>query len=271
MIANGADWKVTPLAMFTAYFDASGDSHSQIALAVAGFVSHAEAWIEWEKEWLSRLRQDGLEYFHRKDLYGWERWKRERLIDDLSAIIKTHVSSKAGVVVINSDLQAQLSVKARKKWRVDAYSLAARTIAKEMRIWASGWGGKCPELVFEEGDNGKGDLTYLLENDGYPSPIFKPKKSYVHRKSGLFMQAAAPLQAADLLAYELFYKARAIRQSKEASRSFSRIHPVIDKIPGQCEIITPDHLRFLEHGLEQMNSLILVPNIEIKNIRTAGV
>lgn len=205
-----------------------------------------------------------MERFHRADLYKWESWKRERLVEDLCAIIRAHVSAKTGVTVINNDLQAHVSAGARKNWRIRAYSLAGRTAAKEMRIWASEWGGPIPELVFEEGDLGRGDLAHLLESQGYPSPIFKPNKTYVHRKSGILKVASMPLQAADLLVYKIFAKAQLIKQHTDASRDFSRIHPVLDKIPGMCGIVTPDHLRFIEQGMNQIDSLVMTTDVKIR-------
>jgi len=250
--------------MFIAYFDASGDDHCQFALAVGGFVASADSWTEWEREWLDRLRNDGLECFHWTELNGWDVWRRTRLIDDLCSIIMNHVSAKSGAALINDDLRAQLSAAEREKWRIKSFSLAGRTVAKKMRIWASEWGGRMPELVFEAGDKGKGQLIHLLESQGYPSPIFRPKRTYRHKKSLVVIEGAVPLQAGDLLAYKLFAKARAIKQNPEASRDFSRLHPILDRIPGLCGVVTPNHLRFLKQGMEQIDSLVMTTDVKIR-------
>ena len=138
------------LGMFKGYFDASGDDHSQLLLVIAGFVSHDTAWAEWETEWRERLAEYKLKCFHNRELYSWDLGRKRRLMDDLSEIISHHVGYKFGVIVKNTDLNAGLSEAARRRWRIQAYGLAGRTIAREARIWAESWGGLMPTLVFEE-------------------------------------------------------------------------------------------------------------------------
>lgn len=252
------------MGMFTAYFDASGDDHCQAALAMAGFVAPVDAWIEWEKEWISRLARDGLTYFHRNEISSWATHKRQALINDLCGLIRSYVSSKTGIVVVNKYLQQFVSQAQRKHWHLRAYSLTGRTVAKEMRIWASEWRGPMPELIFEDGDKGKGSLIDLMRSDGYPSPIFKPKKTYIHKKSKIEMQGSVPLQAADLYAFELFNRARKLQAGGSEDRNFNRIHPELDKIPGLAGVINPDHLKFLDQGISQRDSLIMTTSVKIR-------
>ncbi len=42
-----------------AYFDASGDetNEQEKFVTVAGFIAHADLWIEWEKEWIACLEE----------------------------------------------------------------------------------------------------------------------------------------------------------------------------------------------------------------------
>jgi hypothetical protein len=47
------------------YFDASGNSTDQLVVAVAGFIATPQVWNDWSKEWLYRLKCDGLNLFHR--------------------------------------------------------------------------------------------------------------------------------------------------------------------------------------------------------------
>jgi hypothetical protein len=233
-------------------------------LAVAGFVSSAECWIEWEKEWLSRLREDGLDYFHRAELNKWNPVKREKLIEDLCRIIRTYVNSKTGVAVVNAKLRTKLSVDERTRWRLKAYALAGRTAAKEMRIWASQWQGPMPELIYEQGDYGTGDLMHLLTSQGYPAPIFKPKRTRKHQKSGLTIEGAIPLQAADLLAYEVFSRVRCVQENGYITKERHRLPDDLEKIPGECGFVTDDHLDFLKQGMEDLDKLVMIPKVRIK-------
>ena len=119
--------------MLKAYFDASG-AQDQLAVVVAGFVSSAELWMEWEEEWLKKLSDYGLAYFHYKELNGWPKSKRSDLAADLCAMIRPYVSAKTGVAVINREVAAVFSDSERKNWRINAYAVAGRTAAREMRF-----------------------------------------------------------------------------------------------------------------------------------------
>jgi hypothetical protein len=249
--------------MFTAYFDASG-KRDQLVLAVAGFVARAEDWIDWEGEWLDRLAQDGLPYFHARELPHWPDWKKARLVEDLSAIIRNRVAFKTGVVVANSHLEKVFSEVQRKQWRMEAYAVAGKTAAQSMRLWAASWGGRIPELVFERGDDGQGQLCDLMASQGYPAPIFKPKKAYKDRKSGIIQEPAIPLQAADLLASELFRRVRAYQRDGHICPDFARLSPNLDKIPGDCGTVESDRLKLIKQAFEESDPDILVPKVKIK-------
>ncbi len=249
--------------MFKCYFDASGDDHTQL-LVVAGFVSHTESWIDWEAEWLERLSKDGLEYFHNRKLCQWELGRRKRLVADLSEITSHHVSHNFGVIVKNSDLTGNVSKTAREKWRIQAYSLAGRTIARGARLWAENWGGRIPELVFERGDKGQGNLHHLLVSQGYPEPIFRPKRKYRDRKSGILYAAAVPLQAGDLLAGQIFAIGRSVFMANGVQSMLYRINNHLDKIPGEFRVIEAERYKLIRQGFEEIESLIMVPSANIK-------
>jgi len=65
------------VAVFTAYFDASGSDSSRV-MTVAGFVSSAQKWGRFEKDWKSFLPPT-VSMFHMTDFVtakeGWESWK----------------------------------------------------------------------------------------------------------------------------------------------------------------------------------------------------
>lgn len=102
--------------MFVAYFDASGTERNNPVLAVAGFLSGADRWMEFETKWLERLKSDGLTCFHTSDFNacqgefksGWKGHENRRvnLIADLVQIIKDHVDRKFGAVIIIDSLRA---------------------------------------------------------------------------------------------------------------------------------------------------------------------
>jgi hypothetical protein len=95
--------------MFTAYFDASGNSKSS-AITIAGFVSRLRKWERFEVQWKALL-PDGMRMFHMTDFVsfknGWEGWKadprRGVLFDSLVACIKRNTNQGFGVSLRLSD------------------------------------------------------------------------------------------------------------------------------------------------------------------------
>ena len=115
-----------------------------------------------------------------------------------------------------------------------------------------------PQLVFEDGDKGKGDLIHLLKTQDYAAPIFKPKRSRAHKKSGFVIEGAVPLQAADLLAYEIFSLCRIANVEP-----YARINRALFQVPGALGTIEPSRPKFVKEGLEQAESLIMRTDLKV--------
>jgi len=206
------NWRVVNFAMFTACFDASGHESDKPYLVVAGFISSADDWINFSEKWKMRLNQDGLPYFRmseyahsRRVFEGWrnQEAKRRSLLADLIDLIKSHAYRQYGCVIdIKSFLQI-LPKEHRNTYHLNAYSLAARDCAAQIRKWAKSENITSPiKFVFEDGDKGTGQLIQRFGEDNLPSPDFAPKKDTI--KNGITVPGFIPLQAADIWAYELF-------------------------------------------------------------------
>ena len=245
------------MSIFKAYFDASGTKHDQVSLAVGGFVATTD-------EWLDRLKRDGLNCFHASELGKLGAPRKERLMEDLCSIIRDHVTRKFGVIVVNESISTCLSAEECKKWRIQSFSLAGRTVAAEARFWATSWSGPMPELIFEDGDEGRCDLIYLLKSQGYDAPTFKFKRDRTDRKSGVLVPAAIQLQAADLFAYKLFDMDRRCKNDLEfRAKSVGRIQPDLDKIPGNWGWVEKERPAFVRDGIEQKDSQIMVVRVKV--------
>jgi hypothetical protein len=205
----------------------------------------------------------GLSCFHYKELYEWPKSRRSDLIADLCGIIRPYVAAKTGVAVVNREMAAIFSESERKNWRINAYAVAGRTVAREMRLWCQRGSGILPELVYERGDVGQDKLTHLLTSQGYPNPIFKPKKRYVDRKSGIVHLPAVPLQAADLLAYEIFWRMSEYLQTGQKPAE-ARLCADLENIPGEYGTVERDRLALQRDAMEQHDPDILIPSVEIK-------
>ncbi len=216
-----SNWQKVWFSMLTACFDASGKEEDQPVLVVAGFISSAKDWKDFDSVWRKRLSQEGLDWFHAVDFFqgvgDFEPFKRdkrrkEKLLADLVDIIKSHVYRKFGSIVVINDF-LNLSRDLRTKFSFTAYVLAGRTVAKKISDWCSEAHISNPvSLIFEEGDIGKGKLIARLTKDGYPTPEFRWKKDQ-QTPLGL-MPGYTPLQAADLYAYELFLAAKRLETGK---------------------------------------------------------
>ena len=133
---------------FIAYLDASGTDHDQPVLAVAGFVALAEQWVEFEPPWKRRLEKDGLEFFHMSEVnrkFKGRSDERKQLLQDLAQIVEFHVGVKVGCCVVNEGV-AQIPESDRRRWHMNAYSLAGRSCAAQIRLWGKSWGA--PPLAY---------------------------------------------------------------------------------------------------------------------------
>jgi hypothetical protein len=242
------------LSGFTCYFDASGTQHDQLVLAVAGLMSTAEYWLEFEVAWKFRLLQSGLNYFHRKEI---DPQKYPGLLDDLAHIIHAYSMRKFGMVVRVGALHRLVPEKEYTKWNLDAYSYAGRACAAQVRLWAEQEGLRSvPELVFATGDKGRNQLEARLRNDGFTGVRFQPAIDHRDNKTGFVIPAAVPLQAADLLAYELFGPTRVLEQTGRPPDDLSSAWFILDKIPGDPQLTSEQGLATFGDRIERFSTLI---------------
>lgn len=230
--------------MFIAALDASGSEDTAI-FVVAGFVAPESAWESFGRQWQDRLNLENLPYFHMREFAHsvgpWKSWKgderrRRNLYGDLISIIVETVSLKVGSVIAVSRFE-RIPQDLREHFRFTKYSLAARTVAADIRRWTQRERITINiPMVFEDGDKGKGDLMAVFENDQLPMPQFRNKVDTV---AGAAL--VAPLQAADIIAYEIYNAAE--KAERDALSTMRWAIGVLDKIPGEPGI-------YLEHNIE---------------------
>lgn len=197
------------MVMLTAAFDVSQDQPHRRFLVMAGFVSSAERWVEFDQEWRARLAKDGLSWFHmhsfahsKKPFEGWEKQetRRRSLLSDLLDILSAHAFQKFGCV-IQADAFSMLNQETRDKFAETAIAAAGKFCVGLVLGWKNRerYIQKFPEFVFEEGDSNKGSLIQAIKELTDRSPIFRAKKD--NPEKGIM--AFTPLQASDILAYEI--------------------------------------------------------------------
>jgi hypothetical protein len=242
-------------------FDGSGKEDRRI-LVVAGFVSRSADWQSFHKEWTARLAQDGLTYFHmvdfassRDQFVGWDKDEpgRRRLLGGLMDIIRSHVYRKFGCVVENSQFY-RLSKDNQKEFSLNAYSLAGRSCVADVALWKRQEAMSHVPIayVFEEGDDGVGLLTDRMLKDGHSRPHFLPKKDRTG-PDGSPINAYTPLQAADMLAYELAKRTNDVLNGKGDTK-FRWALREFDRIPGEPGMYSPKDLTDLDKNLNDISS-----------------
>jgi hypothetical protein len=202
------------------YFDDSG-THAQAPLVVlAGFLATVDRWQSFNKEWAAALKEYGLDYFHMADFAGpyreyqnWDSDSRRTRLDTLLTIVKSHAMISVGIGIPKAAFDSYMrgTSLGLNDWPSRAYSFAALMLmdrvatrfeqvipdaarAHGFDVWVS--------YRFEDGTQGKGEILdaydimksspELQERSHVLSVGFEPKKQVL------------PLQAADIVAYELY-------------------------------------------------------------------
>lgn len=248
------DWKEVQFGMFTACFDAGGTPHDQELLVVAGFISTADEWNNFDRLWRKRLADDGLEYFrmaefaHSRKQFrsGWKdnEPRRKALLGDLMAIIRLHAFRRFGCIVENQTFLNNVPRDFQAQYFLDAYTTASMACVRQVRDWGRAEGAPALEkvrFVFEAGDAGQAQLEKRFRNDIQTSISFKYKKG---------PQSFTPLQAADFLAYELFVGVKGVIGTKIRKRPPRWALSQFAEMYGPLGILNAGNLQIIVAGHE---------------------
>jgi hypothetical protein len=231
--------------LLTAGFDCSQDS-AQKYFIMAGFVSSSDRWREFDAEWRKRLAKDNLPYFHMWAFAGLPKYsrkpfdkswlgnenRRRDLLGDLLEIIKNHAWRKVACI-LPLDVTTRLSEEARIIYAPAPIALAVRLVWSDLEGWRQRERFCNPaRLVFEQGDKNRGALTSAAEkvSGGVPGLEYKqdnPERSIV---------AFTPLQASDMLAYEI-QKMTASQGKNMDGATFRFPYKQLETIPGDIRML----------------------------------
>jgi hypothetical protein len=203
------------MGMFTAYFDAAGNSVDQPFVVVAGYIANYYQWRLFENSWAAIHQQHDVQLpFHMSEFMAAnvrpEYAKQKNARKDYVEIAKNpkradeffkHICiAQLGMVncgmscIVTLDDYKSLSVISDLMQVIPPYALGARVCMAQVHKWELEFDVQEPvECIFEEGDFGQGKFTELIVSEGGEVPIFKPKAKF------------AGLQAADMYAWEQFF------------------------------------------------------------------
>jgi hypothetical protein len=196
------------MSAYTLYCDAAGKK-DQGFIVVAGYLSTLARWEAFTEEWKLFLSTYDLPYFHMKEFAqskgpfsSWENDepRRIRFMSKATGIIKDHVERLFASIVEFESFNRVNKIYCLDEFVGVPYSLCGRTCVAR----ASNYLGDADaniDYIFEDGDEGKGELMRVLDKDGFPSPIFKPSRD--QKKKGHLVRGVIPLQSADFAAYEI--------------------------------------------------------------------
>jgi hypothetical protein len=203
-------------AKLIAAFDASGKAESEVVV-VAGFIASQNDWSDFSARWVERLKQDELEYFHMVDFAASRRQ-----------------FANGGETMSNAAN--------KKEYSLNAYVLAARTCAADARRWQEREGFQpATAYIFEDGDKGKGPMMERFLKDCLPEPVFRGKREYT------------PLQAADILAYELHKPHRDMLVGKPPVERFRFVLKEMVHVPGIPGYYSPANLDELNRKFDTLS------------------
>jgi Protein of unknown function (DUF3800) len=192
------------------YFDESGTHVGSKALSVAGYLSTVERWLDFEQEWKRALKEfGGQEFFHMTDFVGrqgiyktWTENERKERLTRLIAIINRNVVAGVGFAVSMQSYFRLFSKKA-KRYCGGAYGLAAISCFFDSctAVRASHPDARIA-YVFEAGARGHGQVLKVFDDMFSRSDQREAYKMLSLKFEG--KKNFAPLQAADILSYELY-------------------------------------------------------------------
>jgi hypothetical protein len=195
--------------MLVGYFDESyTHPPSPRVYTLAGYISTDKQWVKFEREWGQVLSDAAIPFFHmttfearRKEYAGWSNEKRIQILRRLHAIIKKRVFAGFAVSVVMSDYEEIMSDEVIGYFG-NHHQFVTIACMQYISNWLRTQNYKEPiSYVFESGSGFDADVVRLIEsiiNDEKVADVYLAGSCTIENKRMLL-----PLQAADILAYEV--------------------------------------------------------------------
>jgi hypothetical protein len=201
------------MGMVTVYCDDSGREVRNRVAVVAGYIGSVALWQRFERRWNAVLAKEGVSVLHRADLEnfqgefteakGWNPERRTAFLKKLHAVIKSYTYRGIGAAVIKADFEAVMPDSVKRLYG-GPFGWAAHACIPIAGDWCDEKRHNEPiDWVFEAGTCGTREIGFMFDAImRFPALQrdfrAKPKGWSFQQKS------TVPLQAADLVAYEVF-------------------------------------------------------------------
>jgi len=244
--------------MLTGYLDESGTHPGARVTTVGGFVSTAEAWDTFDREWAALLARAGASRLHMKALAhfkgeyeGWSESRRRQLLRDALFCILRHCRYGCAVSVIEQ-IDGLLAVDPRMG---SAYSLATMGCIARLEEWLKANNLETPmALVLERGCHYSTELVRHLEETERPIGTINNFNPVTFGGPLEFLG----LQAADLLVYE---QNKFLTDSNSLGRA---VQPA--RVPYQALQVVPHNWTVL--GAEEIGGVVM--QLILDDLRRGG-
>lgn len=190
--------------MYTGYFDESGHVDSEQFVAVAGFVATDAKWQAFDVAWRAALVKHNARHLHTTDLMNykrdfkhWNRAQEDALMRDLIDVIhSTGRIVAVGAVMAVDDFKA-LSVDLQGRLRNPFYTLFQQAISVAALEARDHPPGVVVNTVYSQTNEFAPDATKIFA-------LMANREPRIGTLQFADMRHTPGLQAADLLAYELY-------------------------------------------------------------------
>lgn len=196
------------MGMLSAYFDDSGTDTGNRTAVVAGYVGSDFQWKRFVDRWTTTLKCEGVNIMRRSDLEnfkgefadGWDSSRRTRFVIKLQGILKTCTYSAVSAAVIKEDFEAVMPPWVKNLFG-GTYGWCACMCVSAMLGWCSERNHAGPiNWTFESGTDGAREIGEMFQALQLP----ELRDMYRIGSVGFDTKLLKPLQAADLIAYEIF-------------------------------------------------------------------
>jgi Protein of unknown function (DUF3800) len=197
------------MAMLVGYFDESyTHAPAPRVYTLGGYISTDRKWKRFEKEWYSTLDAAGIPFFHmakyearKKEYEGWTNEKRVRILRTLHGIIKKRVLAGFAVSVVLSDYEEIMNDEV-KAYFSNHHQFVTVACLQYISNWLRSKNYKeTVAYFFESGSGFDADVERLLRDIIDDERM--SERYLIHSCSIVNKRNFAPLQAADILAYEV--------------------------------------------------------------------
>lgn len=211
-----------------AYLDESGIHEGSPVITVAGYFARPKQWQAFTRAWNRILKPAGIKCFHASDCQalqgefkGWDKADRDNLVAQLLPIIPQHAGAGLAISLVLEDFENALTGREElRQYLGEPYGACFQWLISTVLDTTQRAGTKEAIAVFHEQNDLQGvalrAFAYLQRrkdaNKNLRSLTFGSKETYT------------PLQAADILAYEV--GKRLLRPCGPGRRSFQAITPV---------------------------------------------